>query len=150
MKKTTLCIWFILILIMTGCGEKKPASDIIVPTEYVFSGENDLWKGDYRVTGFRTFDGEDPSQFKGDYEYTLILIYLGAPEDLADVEQLEIHSQGELKKTSYREEFLHVEQMETSYTLKSRSQSLDVLEDETIHVTITMDDKTEKLELTSK
>lgn len=56
MKKTTLCIWFILILIMTGCGEKKPASDIIVPTEYVFSGENDLWKGDYRVTGFRTFD----------------------------------------------------------------------------------------------
>ena len=47
MKKTTLCIWFILILIMTGCGEKKPASDIIVPTEYVFSGENDLWKGDY-------------------------------------------------------------------------------------------------------
>ena len=100
MKKTTLCIWFILILIMTGCGEKKPASDIIVPTEYVFSGENDLWKG------------EDPSQFKGDYEYTLTLIYLGAPEDLADVEQLEIHSQGELKKTSYREEFLHVEQMD--------------------------------------
>ena len=119
MKKTTLCIWFILILIMAGCGEKKPASDIIVPTEYVFSGENDLWKGDYRVTRFRTFDGEDPSQ-------------------------------GELKKTSYREEFLHVEQMETSYTVKSRSQSLDVLDHETIHVTITMDDKTEKLELTKK
>ena len=35
---------------------------------------------------------------------------------LTDAEQLEIHSQGELKKTSYREEFLHVEQMETSYT----------------------------------
>lgn len=150
MKITTLLIFFVLTLLMTGCGEKKPASDIIVPTEYIFSGENDLWKGDYRVTGFRTFDGEEPSQFQGDYEYTLTVIYLGEPEDLADVEQLEIRSQGELKKTSYKVEFLHVENMETSYTVKSRSRSLDVVEHETIHVTITMDEKTEKLELTKK
>jgi|GEM_PF-3345884 len=149
MKRTTLLIFFILTLLLTGCTEKEPESDIIVPTEYFYYGENESWRGDYRVTGFRTFDGEDPSQFSGDYEYILTVVYKGQPEDLYDVEKLEIRSKGELKEIIYRDTFLRTQNMEPTYTVKSRSRSLEVLKDETIHVTITMDDKTEKLELTN-
>lgn len=150
MKKLHLLTLAIVLLIFTGCGGPKPVEDIVVPTEYLFVGENESWRGDYRVTGFRTFDGEDPSQFSGEYEYILTVVYKGLPEDLYDVEKLEIRSKGELKGNNYRETFLRTQNMQTTYSIKSRSPSLDVLEDETIHVTITMDDKTEKLELTSK
>lgn len=150
MKKSHLLTLAIVLLLFTGCGGPKPVKDMVVPTEYLFVGENESWRGDYRVTGFRTFDGEDPSQFQGDYEYVLTVIYKGKPEDLSDVEKLEIRSKGQLKENIYRDTFLRSEDMETTYSIKSRSQSLDVLEDETIHVTITMDDKIDKLELTSK
>ena len=150
MKKLRLLTLTIALMILTGCGGTKPVEDIVVPTEYLFVGENESWRGDYRVTGFRTFDGEDPSQFSGDYEYILTVIYKGEPEDLFDVEKLEIRSEGELKEIIYRDTFLKTQNMESTYTIKSRSRNLEVLEDETIHITITMDDKTEKLELTSK
>lgn len=93
--------------------------DMVVPTEYFFVGENESWRGDYRVTGFRTFDGEDPSQFQGDYEYVLTVIYKGKPEDLSDVEKLEIRSKGQLKENIYRDTFLRSEDMETTYSIKS-------------------------------
>ena len=150
MKKLHLLTLAIVMLIFTGCGGPKPVEDIVVPTEYLFVGENESWRGDYRVTGFRTFDGEEPSQFSGDYEYILTVVYKGQPEDLYDVQDLVIHTKGELKETVYRDTFLRTQNMESTYTIKSRSRSLEVLEDETIHITITMDDKTEKLELTSK
>jgi hypothetical protein len=150
MKKLRLLTLAIVLLIFSGCGGPELVEDIVVPTEYLFVGENESWRGDYRVTGFRTFDGEDPSQFSGDYEYILTVVYKGKPEDLYDVEKLEIRSKGELKDIIYRDTFLRTQNMEPTYTIKSRSRSLEVLEDETIHITITMDDKIEKLELTSK
>lgn len=150
MKKINLLILSLFLLFMVGCGRPEPEEDIIVPIEYLFVGENESWKGEYQVTGSRTFDGEDPSEFKGLFEYILTATYKGKGEDLADVKRLEILVKSELKESRYRQDFPQDGRMETSYAITYRSQGLNILEDETIHVTITMDDKTEKLELTSK
>ena len=78
-------------LTLAGCGVVDLNETTTVKTDYTFTGENASWSAIYRVTGERTFNNEDMSQYSGHYDYVLIVTHKSDLSDLSNIKNLDIN-----------------------------------------------------------
>ncbi len=144
MRKVNFIIISILLLTTIGCSNRE-----VIRHHYVYTGENENWTAEYKVDGTGTFTKKDDKlEYKSNSEKKLTVTYKKDLSELSTVNHLEISykSSAGAGKLTFDSEGDQINQK--SFILSGAS-SGGAIEDseETIITTITLDGKTEIIEL---
>ena len=144
MKKLSGILILIMLLILTGCANKK-----VTKFSYTYKGENDLWTAEYKVNGTKTIiENKDKNEYSSESDDTLIVSYKKDVSELSSVKNLEISYKSTAGSGKLTQNYDDNTPRQKTYTFKSSGTgAATVSEDEIIKVDITVDGKTQIIEL---
>jgi hypothetical protein len=144
LKKLSGILILIMLLILTGCANKK-----VTKVNYIYKGENDLWIAEYKVNGTKTItEKKDKSEYKSEADNTLTVTYKKDVSELSSVKHLEISYKSTAGSGKITKNFDDNTPREKTYTFKAGgSGAATVSKDEVIKVDINVDGKTQTIEL---
>ncbi|WP_238883383.1 hypothetical protein [Clostridium sp. YIM B02551] len=144
MKKLSGILILIMLLILTGCANKK-----VTKISYTYKGENDYWIAEYKVSGNKVItEKKDKSEYKNEADNALTVTYKKDVSELSSVKHLEISYKSSAGSGNLTQDFDDNTPMGKTYTLKSSSVGAYVeSEDEIIKVDINIDGKIQTIEL---
>lgn len=144
LKKIIIILIALILFLFAGCSNKE-----VFKYDYTYFGENEFWSAEYKVadTGISAQEADKTSD-KSASNTILTVTYKKNLSDLAAVKQLEIsYVSGDMivKSNNY---FTDNPPSEKTYTLKSSDVGAGIKnKDEIIKVKITLDGKTQIIEL---
>lgn len=144
MRKITSILIVIIILIITGCSNKK-----VINHNYTYKGENELWTVEYKVNGKSTVTERDgKTDYESNAEKILTVSFKKNLSELSSVKHLAISFKSSAGSGSLNEDFDGNFPIKKTYTLKSSSNGGAIeVKDETIKVNINLDGRAQTIEL---
>lgn len=127
----------------------EPKKDIY-EHNYLFQGESEAWKAEYKVEGIVIFAEKDGKlEYESDSNGLLTVTYKGDLEELSNAKNMEIsykYSHGAGKQTSTLDNGVK----QKVFTISNQGGNVITNPDEVIQVTITIDDNSQTLELVNE
>lgn len=145
MRKTTSILIVIILLIITGCSNKK-----VINHNYIYKGENEFWIAEYKVNGIGVFTEENgKTSYKSNSDSILTITYKKDLSDLSAVKHLEISYKSSAGGGNLTNNFDNNSPLnQRTYTLKSSGAGIAIEnKDEIIEVNINLDGKIQTIEL---
>lgn len=142
---TILTLFIVLILSIAGCKKKD-----VTEYNYLYEGENELWSAQYQVNATSTYiTYKERVSYENEEEDQLLVTYLGDLDDLAKVRHFEISYELDFKSGSLTQDYSDDDQISSkTFTLNSKDQNGVIpKKDDTVKVTITLDDEVQTFEL---
>lgn len=130
-----------------GCSKKE-----VIKHNYVFTGENELWEAEYKVDATGTFtENGDNTEYTTSTENTLTVTYKKDITELASVKKLEISYQSSAGGGGIAADFNDNPPSEKTYVVRGSSKGGAIENrEEVVKVNITLDGKTQVIEIKEK
>ncbi|NLB80369.1 MAG: hypothetical protein GX800_01840 [Clostridiaceae bacterium] len=134
---------FVLVIFITGCSAKK--------INYLYIGENDRWKAEYKVNATETFSKRDSTlHYENNVNNVLTVTLKKELSEMPKVKHMEISYETSVSSGKMSEDYDDISQLEKRYVLRSgNSNGAIVRNDEAIKVTINLDGNIEVIELSN-
>lgn len=144
MKKVIIAVTAIVLLMLTGCANRQ-----VVNHNYIYKGENECWIAEYKVNGTGIFTEKNhKTEYESNKNDILTVTYKKDLKELSSVKNLEISYESSAGGGRLNLSFDDKSPYEKTYTLKSGGRGGAIEhKDETIKVSISLDGKTEIIEL---
>lgn len=143
MKKITVIMIALLMLIVTGCSKKE-----VIKHNYTYKGENEYWEATFTTNGTETFEQTDSKlDIDTESKYKLTVTYKNDLSDLASVKKFGISFETLSLGGSLTEEFNENESIKSKTFILSGGGSSIPIENDIIKVTINIDGDVQTLEL---
>jgi hypothetical protein len=144
LRKVASILIVIMIFIIAGCSNKE-----IIKHNYTYTGQNEFWSAEYKVNGTGIFTEKNgKTEYQSNSDNTLTVTYKKGLAELSSVKHLQISYESSAGSGSINLEFKDTPPNEKTYTHKSSSKGGAIeKKDEIIKVNITLDGKTQTIEL---
>lgn len=145
MRKTVSILIVIVLLILTGCSNRK-----VINYNYTYKGENEFWTAEYKVTGTGIFtEQSSKTEYESNSNQTLTVNYRKNLSDLSSVKYLEISyksDSGGGKLTEYFDENQPLNQKTFTFKTFTGGGAIEK-KNEIIKVNINLDGNVQTIEL---
>ncbi len=145
MKKAVAVFACFMLILLTGCFNRE-----VENYNYLYKGENASWTAEYAVNGTGIWTKTNGKlHYDNDIEKVFTITYKGNISELANVRHLEIAYETTAGGGRQTEDYDSSNPIsEKTFKFRSRSQGVAVgRKDQTIKVTITLDNDVQSLEL---